>query len=102
MIVCHAKTGPAYSWSARTTYGCHSWSPLNPGGLELGLEARTTACASHTDMGGGREAFMAGDHLWHDLSFIIGLCCEGSQLGLHLSVGIYVVLRPYTLILYGQ
>ena len=24
---CHAKTGPAYNWSARTTYGCHNWSP---------------------------------------------------------------------------
>lgn len=23
---CHAKTGPAYHWSARTTYGCQNWS----------------------------------------------------------------------------
>ena len=22
--VCHAKTGPAYNWSTRTTYGCHN------------------------------------------------------------------------------
>ena len=61
---CHAKTGPAYNWSARIAFiAATTVPPLHyvvQGGpglrLWLRLHARAiiiNACPSHTDAGGG-------------------------------------------------
>ena len=62
----HTKTGPAYNWSARTTYGCHNWSPPNPGGLGLGLGLGLSSLVLMQATLTYGESFMAADHLWHD------------------------------------